>query len=162
MKRWILCLSCVLLAFSIAAADAEEIILSNAEQVYTGHTTVIFTVGEYYEVVIPPSVPIAYGAESTELTLSIIDLELTQGYRLSIGVQSPEGQLRQADGTGVIPYTLEDEQGLFDERFYDEMQDVSLQLRVNKEDWHAAPTGAYDGQITFTVIPKYTQEGENE
>lgn len=161
MKRWILCLSCVLLAIFAVMVQAEETILSNATKVYTGQTTVLFVVGEYYEVVIPPGLPVSYGAETTDLTLSITDLELTPGYRLSIGVQSPEGSLENTDGEGSIPYSLEDDEGLFDERFYDAMGDVTLRLRVNKQDWHAAPAGAYEGRLTFRVIPKYVQEGDN-
>lgn len=160
MKERLICLLCILLTLCFSMASAEDVILSNADKVYTGYTTVLFTVGEYYEVVIPPSIPLSYGAETTDLTLSIIDLELTQGYRLSIGAESPEGQLKQTDGEGIIPYSLEDEQGLFNERFYDEMQDVSLQLHIKKSDWLTAPAGNYDGRITFSVIPRYVQEVE--
>ena len=93
--------------------------------------------------------------------LEVSDLELTQGYRLSIGVQSPEGYLKQEDGDGLIPYSLEDDLGLFDERFFDEMQDVALRLHVSREAWRSAPAGAYSGRLTFSVIPKYTAEEEN-
>ena len=103
----------------------------------------------------------SYGAETTDLTLSITDLELTQGYRLSIGVQSPEGALEQQDGDGLIPYTLEDGEGLFDERLYDEMQDVPLQLHVSREAWRSAPAGEYSGTLTFTVVSKYFAEEGN-
>lgn len=111
--------------------------------------------------IIPPSIAISYGTETTDLTLSITDLELTPGYRLSIGVQSPDGCLENTEGEGNISYSLEDDEGLFDERFYDEMQDVTLQLHVKKEDWYAAPAGAYEGRLTFHVFPKYIQEGDN-
>ena len=160
MKKRMMCLLCVLLALSFAAAGSEETVLSNESRIYTGYTTVVFVVGEYYEVVIPPSVPIAYGAEETNLTLSITDLELTQGYRLSIGVHSPEGYLEQENGDGLIPFSLEDDLGLFDERLYDEMQDVALCLHVSGEAWRSAPAGAYSGRLTFSVIPKYTAEEE--
>lgn len=161
MKKRLTFLLCVLLTLSCAAAGSEDIFLSNAAQVYTGRTTVVFVVGEYYEVVIPPSVPVAYGAETTALTLSITDLELTQGYRLSIGAQTPEGALTQEGGDGQIPYTLEDEEGLFDERLYDEMQEIPLQLHVSRDSWHSAPAGDYSGTITFTVVPKYFAEEGN-
>ena len=161
MKKRAMCLLCILLTLSFTSVCSEETVLSNESQVYTGYTTVYFEVGEYYEVIIPSSVPIAYGAEDTEFTLSIIDLELTQGYRLSIGVNSPEGSLVRNDGDGAIPYTLEDGQGLFDERLFDEMQDVSLSLHVSAEAWRAAPAGTYTGTLTFSVVPKYAAEGGN-
>ena len=161
MKKRMMCLLCIMLVLCCASAGSEDVILSNASHIYTGHTTVLFVVGEYYEVVIPPSLPITYGAEDTSLTLNITDLELTQGYRLSIGVQAPEGSLTQEDGNGLIPYTLEDEQGLFDERLYDEMQEVLLLLHISKESWHSAPAGTYSSIITFTVVPKYFAEEGN-
>ena len=48
MKKRLTFLLCILLTLSCAAAGSEDVFLSNAAQVYTGHTTVVFVVGEYW------------------------------------------------------------------------------------------------------------------
>ncbi len=163
MRKHHFSFSCLLvLTLFFYPSSAEETILSNAEQVYTGTTFVSLTIEEKYTVTIPPSIPITYGTEQTDLTVGVTDLDLTQGYSLRVAVESPEGALQQTDGDGRIPYALKDANGLFGETITRETGEIPLTVNISQRDWFAAPAGNYEGQITFSVSAgKYTAEGGN-
>ena len=158
MRRVLLCFLLCFLSGMSAAANAEETVLSNQGRVYTGTVTVRLTVEENYTVVIPPSVPLAYGVEKTGFALRVADLDLTEGYTVRVRLEAPEGTLSQKDGGGKIPYAVEDEHGLFRECSFTEEKEYPLSVLVKQEDWFAAPAGSYAGQITFTVSAE--KEGE--
>lgn len=153
---------CAVLSAALCAAAAEQTLLTNEAQVYTGTTTVSLTIEEKYTVVIPPSLPLSYGAEDTPLTLAVSDLDLTTGYALRVAVDSPEGILTQSDGDGQIPYTLTDASGPFTEKVTRKAGEIPLSVHIAEADWFAAPAGEYDGLITFSVSAgRYTvKEGE--
>ena len=144
----------------VADEGNEGIILSNATQTYTGQTTVILTVTEGYTVVIPPSIPLVYGAEQTELPLDIKELDQTENSVLSVSVAEPQGSLTQKDGEGTIAYTLYDGDSVFREKQFRETGTYSLSVNVEPEAWYAAPAGEYDGTVTFTISVKAKEGGQ--
>ena len=158
--RKLIALCIALLACVVTQAKSENSVLSSGSGVYNTQTTIVLSVNQDYIVLIPPSIPLVYGAEQTELPLQIHDLNLTKNAALSVSVAEPTGKLQQKNGEGMIPYTLTDENGTFHEKEFTETGTYPLSVKVDPGAWYAAPAGKYDGTITFTVSVKAKEGGE--
>lgn len=147
--RFILCLLAVL-CFTLPTTTA-EIILSNTSAVLSGSTTVRLVIPGGYTVEIPAALPLAYGQESTAMTIGVSDVKLGATQAVEVRVDSAQGTLAQTGGKGSIPYTLMQGDAAFSRLTFTQDGSAQVHLAIDKADWFEAPAGDYTGTVTFQV-----------
>lgn len=144
-----LCLLLIVLLF--VPVFAEDTTLENSDGKQTGQTMVILNMAETYAVVIPASLPIAYNAPSTEMTVAVTDLFLAPSHAVRVSVDSVQGQMTQTDGAGILPFTLAAGEQPFEAFTFARDGARQLSVDIAQQDWYAAPAGSYTGSITFNI-----------
>lgn len=142
-------LLCVVLLSVMLSSTCAEIQIGSHAPSNQGETLLTLTVQEGYAIVIPSQVGIPFGALRTDVDIRVTQLLLSSGHVLSVRPQAAGGTLTHDDGMAQIPYRLSvDSSGALN---FDTPETRKLQVRINQNDWDAAPAGGYGGTITFSV-----------
>lgn len=149
MKKIIaLTISLCLLCGIVALADTT---ITGASQSKLARTYVTTTVDEFYSVTIPASVPVAYGALSTELTLSVSAFRLAANNVVRVRTSSSGTLKNAADASKTIAYALKYNSAAFTSVDFSAVGDATVKLEITSAAWNAAAAGNYQDTITFMV-----------
>lgn len=107
------------------------------------------TVDSGYTIVIPPTLTIAFGAETTDLPVQVTSLHLSGSYdalKVEVGSMS---QLTNENGK-LIWYTI-DGKTFGATRYFQTTETQNFVVGITAADWNKAPAGNYSGTVSFNV-----------
>lgn len=107
------------------------------------------TVDSGYTIVIPPTLTIAFGAETTDLPVQVTALHLSGSYdalKVEVGSMS---QLTNENGK-LIWYTI-DGKTFGATRYFQTTETQNFVVGITAADWNKAPAGNYSGTVSFNV-----------
>lgn len=155
IKRILTCLLVVVLLLSVSMADEEDastdVLLSRESGILAGESLIILTFEETYSLVIPASLPISYGAESTDMELNVSYMLLGTNRVLKVSAEKSAGALRATGVTQTLPYQLQLNGAPFSNVTFKNAGSKTLKILIDKADWYAAPAGNYSDIVTFNV-----------
>lgn len=155
-------LSIALLASVSATAFAAEITEKSEPQ--SADATITTSIAPTYTVTIPADVTVKFNALTTdfgEIEVTAAQIEPDKCIQVAL---TTDGELNNtADGTKVIPYTVNADGATFTSATYLATGDsTELTINITQDNWNKAYAGSYSDTVTFEVsytdIPSDIQE----
>lgn len=107
------------------------------------------TVEAGYTIVIPPTLDIPFGAESTDLAVEVTALHLpanSNALKVAVSQMNP---LTNADDK-QISYTI-DGKAAGAARYFQTLEKQCFAIGITADAWNKAPAGSYSGTVSFSV-----------
>ncbi|MDD2958868.1 MAG: hypothetical protein PHR92_10140 [Lachnospiraceae bacterium] len=136
--------------FGSMTAMADNVITDTAAD-KTASTTVSTTVEAAYSVVIPASVPITYGAISSDLLLSVTAFRLAPKQVIRVSASSGGTLKNSVDPTKIIAYQIKQGNAVFQSTDFKGVGKQKLTVEITSAAWNTAAAGTYTDMVTFTV-----------
>ncbi len=143
-------ITAVLLTAASTTAFAAEI--NQDSDLKTSQATVTTSIAPTYTVSIPENISVAFNAASTQWgSIEVTQAQIDPDKQIVVSLTA--GTLKNsADSTKIIPYTVNDANGVFTEASYLAKGDkTDLTINITAEDWNKAYAGSYSDTVTFTV-----------
>ena len=116
------------------------------------------TIAPTYTVSIPEDVSVTFNDTETNwgsIEVTQAQIEPNMQIEVSLTADNADSTLvlvNQADETKTIPYTVNDENGIFSSGTYLATGDkTELTINITQDNWNQAAAGSYEDTVTFTV-----------
>lgn len=106
-----------------------------------------------YTVTIPADTTVPFNAQQTSFgTIEVASAQIEPNKQIKVSLETDGALINQADNTKTIPYTVNDENGVFSSAVYAKAGDkTDLTIHITQDDWNKAYAGSYSDTVTFTV-----------
>ena len=140
----------MLTAMSITAFAAE---INQDSASKESKAVITTTISPSYTVSIPEDVSVTFNATETMFgSIEVTQAQIEPDKQIVVSLTTDGELINQTDNTKTIPYTVENENGVFTSGTYLAVGDkTDLTINITQEGWDQAAAGSYADTVTFKV-----------